>query len=482
MIKKYNVDSIKNARQVTASYGKVFNSTITQRNEDKFTGKKTLSRTDVTRAIETFDRKKLIEISNTCYRTNPSYSKIIDYCGNIMTYYWMITPEIKRFTATYTDEDLDEWWNALTYVESINPEVLGPKIAKKVLLDGAAFVAVKEAGKKTNIGIQFLPVHYCRVSKTYLDRDVVDFNMRYFDDQYPNKEHREEVLSVFPKIVSSKYEAWVAGGRKENQKWQTLDPDYSCGFSLNQSRTPYFIGVVLDLLDLQDTKDITMFKIEQELSKILVQKFGITSDGVPIVDEDILRQFHSEMSNMLSNIPGVEGMTTYADVETLDLSGSEEISSDSDPVSRSTRNFYDAVGVSQLLFNADNSGTMAKSVVVDEAFMTPLVNQFASFLKSRLSIWSKKNFIVSMPPISIFNKSDMSSLYKEHTTLGYSKFLSMIALGSRQKEVMSSLVFESSVLEMTEIMTPPQSSNTMSFDESTSDEVTEKTVLNKENL
>nr|DAD98540.1 MAG TPA: portal protein [Siphoviridae sp. ctTnV63] len=61
-----------------------------------------------------------------------------------------------------------------------------------------------------------------------------------------------------------------------------------------------------------------------------------------------------------------------------------------------------------------------------------------------------------------YNYKDLSKLYKEQSQLGNSRLLSQIALGQSQSAIINTAYFENQVLNLSDIMIPPMSSNTMS--------------------
>lgn len=60
-----------------------------------------------------------------------------------------------------------------------------------------------------------------------------------------------------------------------------------------------------------------------------------------------------------------------------------------------------------------------------------------------------------------YNYKDLAKLYKEQTSMGYSKLLPQIALGHSQSFILNSINFENNYLHLSEIMIPPLTSNTM---------------------
>lgn len=516
MIKKYNINRLSDSTNFGSFYGGFSEKNIhgmvnTYEDQNQIVQRKK-TRKDINSAINKANLKELREISKFFYTSNLSYVRFVEYFTNMLCYYWMVTPRIKRYGKTekaIANEEIivDKWWEVLDYIEKINPESTGPLIARKVLTEGACYIAVREkTSKKKVFGIQYLPIEYCRVRKRYLDRDVIDFNVKYFDEKFSTTEKKNEALESYPLCITEKYYEWKALSNKvSGSEWMTIDPDYGFRFTLRPDEVPFFIGITLDLLDVQDIKDISMYKLEQELSKIIVQTFGTTPDGLPIVDKDALEIFHDRTSRMLGSIPGIDVITTYADIHTEDLQSSQGDRS-SDPTGKILSNVYNSAGISEKLFNADNAGTLVKSLIKDESLMYTLLKQFNSFLKTRISVNFEKgkvgkmlNFNITMPEISYINQADKIKLFKEQASLGYSKFLPAIAIGQRQSDIMSALFFENDVLDLISMMKPPASSNTVSSNtepkktkkeepqtkgrpKKDETEVSEKTVKNRETI
>ena len=61
-----------------------------------------------------------------------------------------------------------------------------------------------------------------------------------------------------------------------------------------------------------------------------------------------------------------------------------------------------------------------------------------------------------------YNYQALAKLYKEQTTIGFSKMLPQIALGQSQSFILNTALFENDVLHLSEIMIPPMMSSTMS--------------------
>lgn len=93
-------------------------------------------------------------------------------------------------------------------------------------------------------------------------------------------------------------------------------------FSYFEER-PFFLDLIPLLDDLDDYKDIDKKRNMMALKKILVQKIPI--DGMNLVFEpDEAEEMHDGSVQMLKNNEELDVLTTYANVDLLDLSSSDD--------------------------------------------------------------------------------------------------------------------------------------------------------------
>jgi hypothetical protein len=168
---------------------------------------------------------------------------------------------------------------------------------------------------------------------------------------------------------------------------------------------------------------------------------------------------------MLSNAIGVDVLTTFADIESVDISD-RNTTTTNDELEKVERSLYNAFGTAQNLFNADGNLATTNSILNDEAmcrnFLLQL-SQFYDFVTQQMSSNKKKwKFRLYMLETTQYNYKELSKLYKEQVQIGYSKMLPQIALGHSQSFILNSCKFENEVLKLHEIMIPPLMSSTMS--------------------
>jgi hypothetical protein len=160
--------------------------------------------------------------------------------------------------------------------------------------------------------------------------------------------------------------------------WYLLDPANTVKFNINGSDMPIFINALPSILDLDDAQELDRKKQMQKLLKILVQKLPMDKNGDLIFDVDEARDIHNTMVAMLRRAVGVDVVTSFADVEAIDISDRNTTTS-TDDLEKVERTVYNSLGVSRNLFNTDGNIALEKSILDDESTMRNLLLQFDVF-------------------------------------------------------------------------------------------------------
>ena len=119
-------------------------------------------------------------------------------------------------------------------------------------------------------------------------------------------------------IISSEWR------RRDESGWWQLDPDKTVKFSFpnggnGAADLPLFINVIPAILDLDAAQDLDRRKQMQKLLKIVVQKLPLDKNGDLIFDVDEARDIHNNAVEMLKRAVGVDVLTTFADIESIDM-------------------------------------------------------------------------------------------------------------------------------------------------------------------
>lgn len=169
---------------------------------------------------------------------------------------------------------------------------------------------------------------------------------------------------------------------------------------------------------------------------------------------------------MLKRAIGVDVLTTFADVESIDMSD-KNTTTTTDDLAKVERAVFNASGVSKNIFNTDGNLSLEKSILEDESTARNLLLQFTIFYDK---IVQQKNpnrkkylFRFYMLETTQYNYQNMAKLYKEQAQMGHSKILTQVALGHSQSFILNTAHFENEVLHLAELMLPNLMSSTMNL-------------------
>ena len=204
----------------------------------------------------------------------------------------------------------------------------------------------------------------------------------------------------------------------------------------------------------------------QQLLKVIIQKLPLDKNGDLIFDVDEARDIHNNAVAMLQRAIGVDVLTTFAEVESIDMSD-KHTTTTTDDLNKVERSVYNATGISKNIFNTDGNMALEKSILNDESTIRNLVLQFVIFfdkiVQSKNSNRKKYAFRFYILETTQYNYYNLAKLYKEQSQIGHSKMLSQVALGHSQSFILNTAHFENEVLHLTELMIPNLMSSTMNI-------------------
>ena len=425
------------------------------------------NKAEILKALADKDIEKLRDISNYFYRTSGLYYRACNYFATMYRYDWYITPEVYD-TKVKETEVVKDFHRVLNFLDNSYIKKVCNDIALQVILNGAYYGYIVPS--TNGIILQELPAGYARSRYMVGNTPAIEFNMKFFDDKFSDVQYRMKVLKLFPKEFQKGYLLYKQGKltpdfQGDKGAWYLLDPGSAIKFSLGNGDIPIFVNAIPAILDLDAAQDLDRRKQMQQLLKILVQKLPLDKNGDLIFDIDEARDIHNNAVEMLQRAIGVDILTTFSEVEAINISDSNTTTK-SDDLERVERTVFNSLGISQNLFNTDGNLSLEKSILNDEGSMRTLLLQLGSFYDMVAQTLSKKkkkyNFRLYMLETTQYNYKELSKLYKEQVQIGYSKMLPQIALGHSQSFIINSAYFENQVLKLHEIMIPPLMSSTMS--------------------
>ena len=428
----------------------------------------------ILRALNNNDYAFMREVSNFFYETSGIYSRLCRYLANLYRYDWVITPYVNS-DSLKKEKLLTEFNKVLFYIDNMAVKKNCGDMVLKVVKNGVYYGYIVDNGVRSVI--QELPPEYCRSRYMANNRPIVEFNVKFFDDNFRDVSARMNVLKAFPKEFAKAYMGYKNGSLKadpgDQKGWVLLDPTYAFKLSLNNTEMPMMAAVIPTIIDLNEAQDLDKKKMLQELLTIVIQKMPLDKNGELIFDVDEAMDLHNNAVQMLGKAIGVDVLTTFADVEIESLS-SKGNNTAGDDLQRMERAVYNEAGISQMLFATDGNLALEKSVANDEASMYNILLQLEELYNCILDLNFNRNpkklcYKLNMLTTTIYNYKDLAKVYKEQAMLGYSKMLPQIALGQSQSAILATAYFENEILELSELMQPLQSSNTQSSKEDPKD-------------
>ena len=156
---------------------------------------------------------------------------------------------------------------------------------------------------------------------------------------------RQKTLGQDPTVGGYLGSRWV-----DDSGWWMLEPQNTVKFSFanggnGAADIPLFINAIPAILDLDAAQDLDRRKQMQKLLKIVVQKLPMDKNGDLIFDVDEARDIHNNAVQMLKRAVGVDVLTTFADIDSIDMSDKNTTTSQDD-LSKVERSVFNALGIS----------------------------------------------------------------------------------------------------------------------------------------
>lgn len=431
----------------------------------KVTNKRLGDKRLVLKALAENDLATLREISNFFYRASGIYQSVCNYISSMYRYDWYIVSEI--YDVNSKERATKDFIKILNYLDNSHIKTVCNDVALKVVLNGAYYGYIVEMNN--GMMLQELPTSYCRSRYFVGNKPAIEFNMRFFDEKFSDVSYRMKVLKMFPEEFAKGYVLYkqsklIGENGDRDNGWYLLDPEHTIKFSFNNGDLPLFVNAIPELIDLDQAQDLDRRKQMQKLLKVLVQKLPMDKNGDLIFDVDEARDIHNNAVEMLQRAVGVDVLTTFTDVQSIDMSD-KATSTSKDDLEKVERGVYNAFGITKNLFNSDGNLAMNNSILNDEGAVRYLVAQFEIFFdritQNLVKNKKKYNFRLYMLGTTQYNYKDLAKLYKEQSQLGFSRLLPQIALGHSQSAIINTAYFENEVLHLSEIMIPPLMSSTL---------------------
>lgn len=313
-----------------------------------------------------------------------------------------------------------------------------------------------------SITIQRLPSDYCAISSVEENVPNVSFDFSYFTG-------REYALNNFPNEFTVKYNMYKNRKDKKVGKWIELDSPTSfaikCNGDILDYPLPPFAGLLREIYDIEDYKQLKKTKTALENYAMLAMKLPMMDDGSWGIDLTKAEDFWSNLDAVLPEEIG----SVLTPMEISKISFEKSNTGDTETVGQAEQNLFTAAGVSSLLFNNEKASANALllSIMADQAITYSIVKRIGNainrFIHSQVY---GKNFQINFLDVSRYNRKEMADGYLKAASYGLptiSAYAATVGIGQEELDSMSFL--EGHVLDLPNLFIPVRSSTQMSSDE-----------------
>lgn len=420
---------------------------------------------EIEEIIRSGDISAIRELSRYYYRTNGRYRNTIDTLAALPLYDTLVTPiyEVGKGSKTQITK---AFYNACQFIDNLDIKNTLTRITREWLKTGIYYGILQEMGNK--VVVQDLPIEYCRTRyKDFNNLNILEFNINYFITAYTDEKLREAAVLNFPEIIQRAWREWKA--HKLQDTW-VMVPASAGGitFCFSEDQTPLLITAIPELAKLKDAIGREEKRDENELYKLLIHKMPIDSNGHLVFELDEIAEIHAGIANMLRDLDTVDVLTTLGDAELQNLQDSSAATQSNNRLEKYSNNAWNSLGNSALLYNADNSSSLAYVMKRLMSIMRMYLNMYDTWIKFLInSRFSRTGltFDFEILPTSEFNLKDYIGYYLQQAQFGYPRMRVGAALGVKQRTLVSALDFENEFLKLGDKMIPLSSSYTQSGNE-----------------
>lgn len=428
---------------------------------------KNYSLKEVDDIINTGTLSKKRELSRDYFIKDGLYKRICTHYSTLYMGLGILVPKFGFGKDMKSPNAEKRYYNALAYLDKMNLKELEQKIVMTAIIDGSYFGILQEV-TKNNFTVFDLPANYCRSElRDLAGRDVIEFNVLYFDDIL-DEAVKKETISNFPKVIGQHYQKYQRG--KVSTSWVRIPTDISLYFSFFLDDTPPFINVIPSTIQYDEAVETERERDKEEIKKIIVQKIPHLQDGTLLFEPEEALEMHIGAVDMMKGNKNLSVFTTYGDVESIvSKTGSDAGQSN---LEKMLQNVYAEASVSPQIFSPTGSQALDTSLRNDTAFVSIIMNKISRFISDLLNYLfgnTSISFKYIILPITYYNQSDYVTDAFKLAQSGYSLLLPSIAMGIEQSELLGLKSLENDSMKLKDILIPLASSYTESGSNSSSE-------------
>lgn len=388
------------------------------------------------------------------YGASPHFRRLIQYFTSLSDLSYVVSPYRIDPEAAKAKAISKQYRKTLDALSAMSIKTQFPKIITVCLREDTFYATLWVT--IDNITVQQLPSEYCAISTIEGNVFNVSFDFSYFDSN-------AGYLDFYPAEFRRRYTAYKGN---KNIRWQELDSPNSFAIKCNNDILDYsippFVGILREIYDIEDYKQLKMTKTTLENYAMLVMTLGMDGDGAWSMDLDKAKEFWKNLDAVLPEEIG--SVLTPMPISKIDFdrSGAEG----TDTINDAEQNMFTAAGVSSLIFNNEkaSSNALLLSIKADQAITYGIVKSIEDMVNRFIQAQSYgKNFKVTFLDCSPYNRKEQGEMYLKACQYGVpmvSLYCASQGLGQEEIDCMNFL--ENDILKIKEKFIPLKSSATQS--------------------
>lgn len=410
--------------------------------------------------------KQLRKAVTYIYGASSHFRRLIQYFVGLSDLAYVIEPYKLDPKKANTKTINNNYRKVLNILSSMSIKTQMPKILTVCLREDVFYGTLWVTND--NVTIQQLPSDYCSISTIEGNVPNVTFDFSYFDSN-------QTLLNYYPSEFQTKYNQYQ---KNRMTRWIELDSPNSfaikCNSDILDYALPPFAGLLRELYDIEDYKQLKESKTALENYAMLSMKLPMEKDGSWGIDLGKAKEFWRNLDSVLPEEIG--SILTPMDINKVSFEKSN--TGDTDTVSEAEQHMFSAAGVSSLLFNNEKASANALllSIKADQAITYGIVKNIQDAINRFVQSQSYgKNFKVNFLDVSPYNRKEVGDAYLKAASYGLPTISAYAASqGIGQAELDSMSFLEGSVMNLQEMFKPILSSTQMSSSDLESNAATDE--------
>lgn len=450
---------------------------------------------EIHRIINSGSSDEQQKLSRNYFYKDGFYKKIILFYASLLKNAGLLipTPRFKSNLSKDKTKVQKLYYKGLDFVDNLSIPTFAPDIYLKVLRDGA-YYAVKHYDEKDNFIFLELPSLFCSSKyKNLQGKDVIDFDLRYFDTITDKRTRNLLLTKAYPKIFLKAYNQYHKG---ITSSLFSIPTDLSIYLSFTEDSRPFFLNIIQATIDYDEAVLNHKQKDLEEIKKIIVNEIPHLNDGTLLFEPEEAAEMHAGICDMVAGDDNISVVTSYGKVSSIGSNTTDGVHKNYlEPM---IDNIYSRAGVSKEIFFASGSSTLEKSIENDISLMMLLANKLAKVITEIVNEKCGKpdlTFKYKFLPVSLYNEDKYITSAFKLAGSGYSYLVPAIAQGFSEKEFLGLKDLENDLIELEKKMVPLRSAfqtsgnNSSSTEEKKtgapvkdSEDAAPKTIENRESL